>query len=935
MISSIISDIITGIIARARSLWRGVRRRSDVEAAMAEEFRLHQELRAADLVRAGLPPDEAARRARLEFGSTERYLDEARASRALHRMDALRFSWLDFKLGVRMLARYPGITLVGGLAFAFAIWVAAGAFEFANQVLSPRLPLPDANRVVALESWDAAAGRTEPRVLHDFAAWRVELKSVAELGAYRLTERNLIASDGESRPVEVAETSASAFRVAAARPLLGRALDDADERPGAPAVAVIGHDLWRGRFGGDSGVVGRTVQLGRTPTTVVGVMPEGYAFPVAQSLWVPLRLSPLDYPPGEGPALRLFGRLAPGATLDEAQAELTTWGRRAAAVFPSTHQHLRPRVIPYAQSVALVEGSELLVARASYGFFIMLVVLICGNVALLMFARAAAREGELVVRSALGASRGRIVSQLFAEALVLGGIAAAVGLGAAGLGVRLLVSAIETSSGQPLPFWFHAGLSPWTVLYAAGLTVLGAAIAGVLPGLRVTRGLHARLRQAAAGAGGVRFGGIWTAVIVAQIAVTLGFPVVAFNVARDAADTRTMVADFPAAEFLSARIALDREPPPGADTSFAAFVARRQATVRELEQRLRAEPGVVGVTLADRLPRMDHPPRMIEVDSGGAAPEDPRFPGGYRTSSAAVDADYFDVLGAPVLAGRAFHAGDIASDRDTAGGARGTGDDGTKDAAGASARVVIVNESFVKLVLGGRNPIGRHLRYRYGARDPLSGVTEPGPWHEIVGVVPDLGMSKATDPKVAGFYRPLAADTVGPLHVAVHVRGGDAAAFAPRLRTLAAAVDPTLRIDAVARMDTLSDPGLELAAFWVRLLAVVSAVAMLLSMAGIYAVTSFTVARRTREIGIRVALGASRQRVVAAVFARPLAQVGLGIAAGGVLAAVLGGHATPGALVGALAYTVLMLGVCLLACIVPTRRALQIQPTEALRADGW
>ncbi|HEY0969564.1 MAG TPA: ABC transporter permease [Gemmatimonadales bacterium] len=914
--------MISGIIARARSLWRGVRRRSDVEAEMVEEFRLHQELRAADLVRAGLSPAEAARRARLEFGSTERYLDEGRASRALHRVDALRFSWLDVKLGLRMLVKYPGLTLVGGLAFAFAIWVAAGAFEFAGQVLSPRLPLPDADRVVALESWDAAAGRAEPRVLHDFAAWRAELKSVEELGAYRLAERNLITSEGESRPVEVAEISASAFRVARARPLLGRALGDADERPGAPAVAVIGHDLWQARFGGDPNVVGRVVQLGRRPTTVVGVMPEGFAFPVAQSLWVPLRLSPLDYPRGEGPALHLFARLAPGATLEEAQAELTTWGRRAATDFPGTHQHLRPRVMPYAQSIALVDGSELFLTRASYGFFIMLVVLICGNVALLLFARAATREGELVVRSALGASRGRIVGQLFAEALVLGGVAAAVGLGAANIGVRLLVRAIEMHSGR-LPFWFHADLSPWTVLYAAGLTVLGAAIAGVLPGLKATRGLQARLRQAAAGAGGLTFGGIWTAVIVVQIAVTLGFPVVAFGIYGDVREVRAMVADFPATEFLSARIALDREPPPGADTSSAAFVARRQATARELERRLLVEPGVVGVTFAERLPRMHHLPHWIEVDSGGAAPQDPRFPGGYRTSSAAVDLDYFDVLGAPVLAGRAFHAGDLAPGHDTAG------------AGGAHPRVVIVNESFVRLVLGGRNPIGRHLRYawRNDASGPLSGEAEPGAWHEIIGVVPDLGMSKATDPKVAGFYHPLAADVV-PLHVAVHVRGGDAAAFAPRLRAVAAAVDPTLRLDAVARMDTLADSGIEWAMFWVRLVAVVSAVAMLLSLAGIYAVMSFTVARRTREIGIRVALGASRRRVVAAVFARPLAQVGLGVVAGGVLTAMFGDSVRPTALMGALGYSVLMLGVCLLACIVPTRRALQVQPTEALRADG-
>ena len=895
----------------ARARLRLLLARRDAESRMNEEFRFHLEMEADRLVREeGLAPQEARRRARLAFGYAERYKEELREGRGPAWPSGLS---LDLKLGFRMLVKHPGLTLIGGLAFAFAIWVAAGAFEFAGQVLSPRLPLPDAGRVVALESWDAAAGRAEPRVLHDFAAWRAELKSVAELGAYRLAQRNLIASDGESRPAEVAEISASAFRVAPARPLLGRALGDADERPGAPAVAVIGHDVWRARFGADSGVVGRTVRLGRTPTTVVGVMPEGFAFPVAQSLWVPLRLSPLDYPRGEGPALRLFARLAPGATLAEAQAELTTWGRRAAADFPSTHQHLRPRVMPYAQSVSLLEGSELFLTRASYGFFILLVVLICGNVALLMFARAATREAELVVRSALGATRARIVAQLFVEALVLGGVAAAVGLGIAGLGVRLLVRAFEANSGQRLPFWFHADLSPWTVLYAVGLTVFGAAIAGVLPGLKVTRGLEVRLRQAAAGAGGLTFGGIWTAVIVAQIAVTLAVPVVGFAVHGGVRGARAMVADFPAAEFLSARIEVDREPLPGGDTSFAAFVARRHATARELERRLHAEPGVVGVTFAERLPRMNHLPHWIEVDSGGAAPEDPRFPGGYRTSSSAVDADYFDVLGAPVRAGRAFHAGDLAPD----------------------SRVVIVNESFVRLVLGGRNPIGRHLRYRWRNDEsgPLSGSAGPAPWHEIVGVVPDLGMSSPSDPKVAGFYHPLAPDVVVPLHVAVHVRGGDASAFAPRLRAVAAAVDPTLRVDAVARMDTLSDRGIAFSMFWVRLLAVVSTVAMLLSMAGIYAVMSFTVTRRTREIGIRVALGASRRRIVTAVFARPLAQVGLGVAAGAVLTAMIGDSTTPAALAGALGYAVLMFGVCLLACVVPTRRALRVEPTVAMRVD--
>ena len=249
-----------------------------------------------------------------------------------------------------MLVKYPGLTLVGGLAFAFAIWVAAGAFEFAGQVLFPRLPLPDADRVVALESWDAAAGRAEPRVaarlrrLARRAA--VGRRSSGRTGWRSATSSRATASRGRWRSRRSApRRSASRARARSSaarspRPTSG---------PSAPPVAVIGYDVWQARFGGDPNVVGRVVRLGRTPTTVVGVMPEGFAFPVAQSLWVPLRLSPLDYPRGEGPASRSSGGSPPAPRSAKAQAELTTLGRRAAADFPSTHQHLRPRVMPYAR----------------------------------------------------------------------------------------------------------------------------------------------------------------------------------------------------------------------------------------------------------------------------------------------------------------------------------------------------------------------------------------------------------------------------------------------------------------------------------------------------------------------------------------------------------------------------------------------------------
>ncbi|MBD0318840.1 MAG: ABC transporter permease, partial [Gemmatimonadetes bacterium] len=340
---------------------------------------------------------------------------------------------LDLKLGGRMLVKYPGLTLVGGLAMAFAIWAGAVAFVMVRLVLDPALPLPGGARIVQIHTWDASANEVEQRTLNDFLAWRGGVRTVTDLGAFRDVSLNLLVGRDAGPPVRAAEVTASAFRIAPEPPLLGRTLVPADERPGAPPVVVIGHEVWRTRFAGDPGVVGRTVQLGSEPATVVGVMREGFAFPVSHEAWTPLRPDALAPAPREGPGVSVFGRLAPGATLESAQAELAAFGRRAAAASPGTHQHLAPHVVPYAKPFP---GSELQVLFSVNLFTVTLLVLICSNVALLVFARAASREGELVVRSALGASRGRLVAQLFAEALVLGAVAAAVGLAAAQFSLR-------------------------------------------------------------------------------------------------------------------------------------------------------------------------------------------------------------------------------------------------------------------------------------------------------------------------------------------------------------------------------------------------------------------------------------------------------------------------------------------------------------------
>ena len=915
-------SMVSGLVARSRSLWRSLRRRSDVEAEMAAEFQHHQELRAADLVRSGLSPSQATRRARLEFGSAERYKDEARASRGLDRINDLRISLLDFKLGFRMLARYPGLTIVGGLAMAFAIWVGAATFELMTQVLRPSLPLPDGGGIVGIRMWDARANNVDPRVLHDFGTWQREVKSLVDLGAFRSVQRNLITADGAGEPIEVVEISPSAFRVTRVPPLMGRTLLETDAAPGAPPVTVIGHDLWQRRFDADPDIVGRTVRLGRTKSTVVGVMPPGYRFPVSHDLWTPFQLDSRGARPREGPSIRVFARLAPGASLGEANAELTTIAQRMAADLPETHEHLRPEVLPYGRSMFALSPTDMALVASLNIPALMLLVLICGNVALLMFARAATRENEMAVRTALGASRARIIMQLFAEALVLGTMAAVLGLTVAGRGLAWLKRVIEIDvfDGRSMPFWFDGSISATTLVYAAVLTFLGALIAGVVPALKVTRGMGSRLQQQSAGGGGMRFGGIWTAVIVAQIAITVAFPAVTFFVKRDAKQVEEMDPGIPAHEYLATRLEMDREAPPGAspDSSRAAYLKRYSAAYEELERRLATDPSVAGVTFAERLPLMYHPHRIIEIDEGGGAPLLPEWPDGYRVSSAKVARNYAAVMGAPILMGRDFHAGDLEE----------------------NAVSVIVNQSFVTRVLGDRNPIGRRIRYvLYEDRSPrFVPVAERGPWYEIVGVVRDLGMSGGQDPKVSGIYHPARIAEILPAQIAVHVKG-NADPFTPTLRRIVGEIDPTVRLYDIAALSRAKDAELETLRFWFRLLLGVCAVALVLSLAGIYAVMSFTVARRTREIGIRVALGASQRRVITAVFARPLVQITMGVTAGLALLIALSslGNAgpIPWKLYGGFAvYSVFMLGVCLLACIVPTVRALRVEPTEALRSEG-
>jgi predicted permease len=826
----------------------------------------------------------------------------ARVIRALTGGDATP-SALDLKLAARMLAKSPGLTLVGGFGMAIGVALGAGAYAVINSYIYPELPLNEGDRIVSLARFDLRRHYKDPRALYDFLAWRRELRSVVDLSAFRTVSRNIIATTGQAEPISLAEMTASGFRVARVPPLLGRVLVESDERPGAPPVVVIGYDVWQARFAGDPAILGRQIQLGRVRHAIVGVMPKGFGFPINHDYWIPLPIDPTArVEPGMGPDLDVFGRLAPGATTESAQAELTVVGRRIAAQQPAALAELEPRVVPYIDIFLNAEagGSPYAAVRFLITFLLIVVAM---NVAVLVYARTVARTCEIAVRTALGATRGRIVAQLFAEAFVLSGLSALAGLGIVAIGLRMFDDFIASTGGAP--FWVRPGISLGAVLYTLALAVLSAVIVGVFPGLRAT---GAQLREAIGSMGSgakARLGPTWTALIVGQIAIAVAILPPALHKGGQTVRIALQKSGFARGEYLATRFTVER------DAEVAADSARDRAAsdsahmiVAAFLRRLVAEPGVVGATVTDNTPWETS---ATQVDVAGV--DGPSR----RVRVAVVDTSYFRLFGVRLLAGRGFAAADgPLSGRD---------------------RPVIVNRTFVTELLGAGDPIGRRVRYR-------SFGDEEQPWHTIAGVVDDFPAVLETDGEASEgtvYLLGMPGESSNAM-VTIRLRGQTPEAFAPTLRRVAISVDPMLQLSGVNSLDAMYRDYTRGAAQLALVIALVSGSVLLLSAAGIHALMSFTVHQRRREIGIRSALGASARLVLTSVLARATRQLALGVGAGLTIAVALdlmaGGELMGGTGVLLIPATaVFMLVVGLIAAVGPARRGLRVEPTEALRAE--
>jgi predicted permease len=847
---------------------------------MDEEMRFHVDMQAERLMRErGLDAAEARRQAHVAFGGVEKWKVESRESRAGRWLDHLS---LDTRLGLRMLIKQRALTLIGLVAMTVAVAIGATLFEVISEALTPALPFPQGERIVSIEFATEQASVPAQARIDDFMDWRSELKSIEHFGAFRTVDRNLATSASYPEPARVAEITASAFTIAQMPPHLGRYIVPDDEREAAAPVLLLGYQEWRRRFGGDASIVGSTVTVNAVAHTVIGVMPPDFAFPFRHQYWTALREQPAPVR-RQGEPLIVFGRLAPGATRQSAAAELASIHAYLRAQYPDLYARLQPVVLPYTLERMDVDRPIFIWALRVLQLLISgLLVVVAINLAVLFYARTLARLPEIVVRSALGAGRTRILVQLFVEAFVLSAVGAAFGLAVADLALEWLRALVPTV--EQVPFWLAFDLSAPTALYALALAALGAAIIGVLPGLKVTGvRLDATLR-ALSGGPRLRLGAVWTSLIVTQVAGASAILPAAIYVIAEVVRMESSEPAFAAHEFAIAEV--DRRIP-------------------EMIRRIEAEPGVRAVTFSSGIPGYEGS-RVIEFNDPGVQ----RLNTDKEVNLMDVDVAMFEVYDAAILAGRAFTPADLGTP------------------------AVVVNRSFARELLEGLPPLGQRFSYA-----PLpSAAPAVAESFEIVGVVKDVPgfpNSPGSD-GVPAMYRPIAAESIRRAVLSIRFRGEVPAGFAGRLRQIGAEVDSAVPLSDV---DTLASFYARNRAPWRLIgwaLGSIALAVLLLSAAGVYALMSFTVAQRTREIGIRTALGGNPRRILAGVFGRVMGQVATGLAIGSLLASAMftvTNLSVQGALTLLAAVGSILILAGAVAAIGPVRRSLSIQAMDALRID--
>jgi putative ABC transport system permease protein len=802
-------------------------------------------------------------------------------------LDELRFAF-------RSLRKSPVLSLVAVLTLGLGIGMNALMFSLVYGALFRGLPFPEEDRIVRV-SWvnPSAPNAWMSPFVRDFADISAEQKTIQDLAGLYTGTVNV---SGIDRPVRYDGVfmTPNGFDALGVQPILGRSFTEEEGRPGAPLAIIIGHQVWESAFQSDPGVLGKTIRVNGEEAEVVGVMPEGFRFPDVQDVWVPFRVNPLEFERGEGSTLMTYGRLMPGVTKEEAAAEFAGLSERFDLFHSVADQPLSVRVEKFSEPPTDMK----LVFLTLLATVILVLLVACTNVANLLLARAAGRTRELALNVALGASKGRVMTKLVAEALALVGAGALLGVGLGWLGLRLVFHFAVTS---PPPFWFIFKIDAPVLLFVMAASALAAFVAGVVPGLRVTgANVNAILKDEGRGSSSLRIGRLSRLLVISELAFSVALLVSAGLLVKGMVRMRKLDYGIFQEEVLTARLGLFK-------TDFPGEGDRRQFFV-DLQERLRNRPELTAASLTTTLPGFTAGRTPVGV-RGAQYAEDRDYP---RVAYAWVSPGFFETFGVELVAGRDFAIQD-GPDADP---------------------VAIVNRSFAERLFPGEDPLGRQFR---------SGTLESdGPWRTIVGVVPDLymeGLMGRTQNPPSGYYVPLAQGDVS--FASITARGhGTPQALARVLQEEVGALHADTPLYWVRTMATALREEIWYVDLFGGLFAVFGGLALLLAAAGLYAVMATGVAQRTREVGIRMALGARASTVLAMVLRQGTTQIGIGLLAGLLLAGILS-RGLQSMLFGVepwdpvvfLLISGVMLASGMLASLIPARRATRVDPVEALRTE--
>ena len=805
----------------------------------------------------------------------------------------------DIRYGLRGLLKHPGFTAIVVITLALGIGASTAIFSIVNSVVLRRLPYRTADRIVAIQEVNPE-GKRGQSTSANFLDWRAQNTVFEHLAAIKTTTTNLALSDHAER-LDLAQTNANFFDVFGIAPQYGRLFIPQDEQAGHEPVVVVSNALWQRRFGSDPSLVGKPITLDGRSYTVIGIAPPGFQYPDETELWLPpLKLAPELYPDQDVTQSRRMGYLwvvallKPGVSLQQAAGEMETITARLRQQYPDTNNRRFNRVVSLHDHL-VGDTNKLLWLLLGAVTFVLLIG--CANVANLLLASGASRHKEMAIRAALGASRWRVIRQLFTESTILALAGGAVGLLIAFWGLAAIMKLLPADF--PRLNEIHMD---WRVLaFTFAASVLTGIVFGLAPALQISRSdVQDAIRETGRGtAGSLRQSRFRQALIVAQVALSVVLLAGAGLLFRSFMRLQSVNTGFVAQQVLTARLT-----PSGtnyaSDADFTKFY-------KQVIEKVSAIPGVQAAGLINTLPLSKGPTSGFRVEGRPVTTPDKWPSVNYRV----VSPNYFRAMGIPLLQGRAY------TDRDDAN----------------APLVMIVNQQLAHEVFPDENAVGK--RITFGG----TGANGQPRWFEIVGVVANVRSLELREEPTAELYFSAQQDRWPAMSLVVR-SSVEPASLAGSVRQIVNEVDKSVPVADVKTMDHVVSESITQPRFNLFLLGLFGAVAMVLSAAGIYGVTAYTVTQRTHELGIRIALGAQVGDVLKMILGQGMAVIGVGLVVG--LAAAFGltrllrtllfgvGENDPLTFV---AITLVLVLVALIACYIPARRATKVDPLVALRAE--